>query len=149
VELLLRGTHCSFTLFFKGFRFIGVVKTAYKRFPRDFFGCIEMPNRGAVAALTARYKDTDVLAFVYCDRERRHFISTCSNAAGGEPIDRTQRRQVAPVESNLPPVNVRIMMNCPKAAEIYLQGMWADRSTQSGKTSNIGDGTEDPNQDMG
>jgi hypothetical protein len=45
----------------------------------------------------------DLLAFVFCDRNRQYFISSCSNISPG------------PDE----PVRVDMSLDCPKAAAIY------------------------------
>lgn len=108
-------------LFEFGFRFIGVVKTATTKFPMKFLGSVELPERGTSVALTAMHEDDmfRLLAFVYCDRDRRYFISTCSNVASGVPIVRRRLRQVLPVESQADPESVTITMNQPAASEIY------------------------------
>lgn len=102
-----------------GFRFIGVVKTATKGYPKDYLGSVMMPVRGTVAALTATVDDTTLLGLVYCDRDRRYFISTCSNAGSGDPVRRLRLQQVRPVESNEDPERVSITMNQPRVAQIY------------------------------
>jgi hypothetical protein len=108
-------------LFEYGFRFIGVIKTATKGFPIKFLGSVMMPERGTVVGLTAMHEDDEVqlLGFVYCDRDRRYFISTCSNAGSGTPIQRTRLHQVQPVHTQADPEKVVITMNQPRAAEIY------------------------------
>jgi hypothetical protein len=55
-------------------------------FPKAYLSTIEMPNRGEVSALIGSTDDCELLAFVYCDRERHYFISTCANIADGDPI---------------------------------------------------------------
>jgi hypothetical protein len=74
---------------------------------------------GYAAALSTKVDDMGLLAFVYCDRDRHYFISTCSNVTGGVPVERTRLRQVSAVETNEPPEHIRIIQNVPKAAAIY------------------------------
>jgi hypothetical protein len=73
-------------LFDLNFRFIGVVKTATKLFPKAYLGKVELPICGTMAALMAVHDGVELLSFVYCDRDRHYFISTCSNVAGGEVL---------------------------------------------------------------
>jgi Transposase IS4 len=61
-------------LFDLNFRFIGVIKTATKLFPKAYLGKVELPIRGTVAALTSVHDGVQLLAFVYCDRDC-HYIS--------------------------------------------------------------------------
>ena len=57
--------------------FIGVVKTATKRFPMQYLSGLELQNRGERRGLI--YKENQVprmMAIVWMDRDRRYFIST-------------------------------------------------------------------------
>jgi Transposase IS4 len=92
---------CS--LFDLNFRFIGVVKTATKLFPKAYLGKVELPICGTVAALTAVHNGVELLSFVYCDCDCHYFISTCSNVAGGDPIRRTRLQQLQLIETDKPP----------------------------------------------
>jgi Transposase IS4 len=106
-----------------GWRFIGVVKTATKLFPQKYLQQIVLPERGMCAGLTTRHEeeelDVDLLAFVYCDRDRHYFISSCSNLTAGSPISRQCVQQIEEVETNADPERVHITLDVPKAAEIY------------------------------
>jgi Transposase IS4 len=106
-----------------GWRFIGVVKTATKLFPQKFLQAIVLPERGMCAGLTTRHEDAelavDLMAFVYCDRDRHYFISSCSNLTAGSPISRQCVQQMEDVETNAEPERVKITLDVPKAAELY------------------------------
>jgi Transposase IS4 len=110
-------------LYKRGWRFIGVAKTAHRQYPREFLFSVVLPERGNCAGLTARYcddeVDMDLLAFVYCDKNRHYFISSCSNISAGLPIQRNRVRQVEEVSTNLGPRNEHLTLNVPKASAIY------------------------------
>jgi Transposase IS4 len=123
-------------LFDLNFRFIGVLKTATKLFPKAYLGKVELPIRGTVAALTAVHDRVELLSFVYCDSDCHYFISTCSNVAGGDPIRCTRMRQLQPIETDKPPERVDIKMNCPQVAALYYSACgkidWHNQCRQSG-----------------
>jgi hypothetical protein len=131
-------------LFDLNFRFIGVIKTATKLFPKAYLGKMELPIRGTMAALTAVHDGVQLLAFVYCDHDHHYFISTCSNFAGGDPIRRTRLRHLQPIETDEPPEQVEIKLNCPQAASLYYSA--CGRPAQSMLTKWIGFGEEDSDQ---
>ena len=64
-----------------GLRFIGVVKTATKRFPMAHLSQIELVNRGDFTGLVCRdlTGNPKFMSFVWMDRERRYFISSVSS----------------------------------------------------------------------
>ena len=61
-----------------GLRFIGVVKTAIRKFPKAYLMGLEMDQRGDMKGLVTRGRNgsPDLLAFVWVDRERRCFIAS-------------------------------------------------------------------------
>ena len=114
-----------------GLRFIGVVKTSTKSYPMEYLSGIQLEGedpirgvRGAQLALHHRSDDhnPDLLAFVWCDKNRRYFISTCSNMRPAEPIYRERWRQVASVETNLPPIKVGMEIPQPNCSKLYYDG---------------------------
>jgi hypothetical protein len=72
-----------------------------------------------VGALTAVHDGVELLVFVCCDCDCHYFISTCSNIAGGNPIRCTWLQQLQPIETDKPPEQVEIKMNCLQAAALY------------------------------
>ena len=104
------------------FRFIGVVKTATKRFTMQHLSRLLMPNRGDRHSLLKKdNKGTpDMMAFVWVDRDRRYFISTASSMQEGDPYARERWRQVNN-DDNADPEKVEIQVPIPKAAELYYQ----------------------------
>ena len=79
-----------------GLRFIGVVKTATKEYPMNHLGSIELPGgRGSQKGLltTDQESGTQLLAFVWVDRDRRYFISTASSLEAGTPVQRMRWAQ--------------------------------------------------------
>ena len=83
-------------LFGMGLRFIGTVKMATRAFPMHFLQRVQLPNgKGDHKALLAKDQETGtfLMAFVWADRDRRYFISTCSSSAAGSVIRRRRWRQ--------------------------------------------------------
>jgi Transposase IS4 len=111
-------------LYANGLRFIGVVKTATRGFPKQFLSAVELANRGdflALKSVLAPCNDAPeavLAAFVWMDRERRYFISTAGSLEAGTPYTRCRWRQVDPTP-NAPPERVQLTIEQPKIAEIY------------------------------
>jgi len=106
-----------------GLRFIGVVKTATKQFPQAYLSRVELPTRGDYKGVV-NIDDTinlKLLAFVWVDKDRRYFISNCSNLSPGIPYSRMRWRQVQEVESNIEPDRVEVEITQPKCAELYYE----------------------------
>jgi hypothetical protein len=84
-------------------RFIGVVKTATCRYPKAELSGIEFRSRGDRIGLLSfdEAKQPWNMTFTCVDRDRRHFMSTCSSLAPGTPFMRTRLRQVS-MDSNAP-----------------------------------------------
>jgi hypothetical protein len=103
-----------------GLRFIGVVKTATKRFPLAYLSALELHSRGDRRGLVTRDADgqATLLAFVWMDRNRRYFIASGSSLQEGLPYSRDRWRQVDE-EDDAPPERVRLQVKQPKAAELY------------------------------
>ena len=70
-----------------GLRFIGVVKTATKRFPMKNLSELELENRGGRRGLIMYNNDSQpaLLAFCWMDRDRRYFIVSGSSLSPGMP----------------------------------------------------------------
>ena len=98
-------------------KFIGVVKTAHKRFPLKHFQSIELEKKGDRVGLVRRKKEGEgecaLLAFAWMDRERRYFICSGSNMSEGEPNIRQRLRQ-EDEEPNAEPEHVKLVIDQPK-----------------------------------
>ena len=118
-----------------GLRFIGVLKTATKEYPMGWLSHVVLPEgKGDRRGLTTvdMATATRLLAFVWCDRDRRYFITTCSNIQDDKAINRNQWRQVDRT-ANAAPVRVQITIRQPRASEIYYAGCSAiDRHVDPG-----------------
>ena len=81
-----------------GFKFIGVVKTATKRFPMKYLSDLELTEgRGQREGLVMKtFGRPWIMAFVWVDRDRQYFISTASTLKDGKPYDRIRWRQPEP-----------------------------------------------------
>jgi len=111
-------------LFGIGLRFIGVLKTAIREYPMDYLSHVLLPadkgDRRGVYTVDGT-TGTRLLAFVWCDRDRRYFVTTCSNIQDGAAIDRVQWRQVD-TAPNANPSRVDVHIRQPRACEIYYSG---------------------------
>ena len=104
-----------------GLRFIGTVKTATRGFPMYYFQRVLLPGgKGDCKALMSTDEDTGtaLLAYVWADRDRRYFISTCSSTRPGKPISRKRWRQRDPTP-NAEPEKETIQISQPEAGELY------------------------------
>ena len=75
-----------------GLRFIGVVKTATKKFPMSYLSNLELVQHGDYKGLVARGTDGQptMLLFVWMDRDRRYFIASTSSLDSGIPYSRNR-----------------------------------------------------------
>jgi hypothetical protein len=75
-----------------GLHFIGVVKTATRKFPMRYLQHQELEARGDRVMLMHENKEceADMMAVMWLDWERRYFIATTSSIAEGRPYDRTR-----------------------------------------------------------
>ena len=75
-----------------GLRFIGVVKTATKKFPMEYLKNIVLNNKGDRHGVVLRDQgpgqQIKMMAFVWVDRERRYFVCSASNLSEGQPYSR-------------------------------------------------------------
>ena len=104
-----------------GLRFIGVVKTATRDFPYKHLSEHEFSGRGQFTCLVHNgvgVNDPDLLAFAWVDRDRRYFVSTCSNMRMCNPIVRYRMRQLQQDE-NTAPEKVRLEIAQPNCSALY------------------------------
>ncbi|KAG7343000.1 transposase IS4 [Nitzschia inconspicua] len=99
-----------------GLRFIGVVKNASSHYPMTWLSSLELSNRGDHKGLVHLDNDgnPDMMAFVWVDRERRYFISTCSSLVEGDPHVRNRWRQGDDMEAE--PEREELTVPTPKGA---------------------------------
>jgi hypothetical protein len=103
-----------------GLRFIGVVKTATKRFPLKHLYGLELRDCGDCEGLVSKGRNgqPSLLAFVWMDRNRRYFIATGSCLQAGKTYSRNRWRQ-EDEEQDAPPNRVELFVPQPQAAEVY------------------------------
>ena len=103
-----------------GLRFIGVVKTATKKFPMSYLSNLELVQRGDNKGLVARGTDGQptMLSFVWMDQDRRNFVASASSLDSGIPYSRNRWCQVS-LELDALPENVELTILWPKATEVY------------------------------
>ena len=103
-----------------GLRFIGVVKTATKKFPMSYLSNLVLVQHGDYKRLVARGTDRQPtkLSFIWMDQDHRYFIASASSLDSGIPYSRTRWRQVS-LELDALPENVELTIPQPKATEVY------------------------------
>ena len=112
-------------LFSVGLRFIGVIKTSTKECPMDHLGKVELKDgKGDRHGLCTVDSPSGcrLQAFVWCDRDRRCFISTCFNIQEGIEIDRTRWKQVDRTAPNALPERTQLHIRQPKSCEAHCGG---------------------------
>ena len=132
------STQSALRLFHIGLRFIGVIKTATTGYPMAYLGRVELPEgKGDRHGVVTVDEETgcQLLAFVWCDRDRRYFISTCSSLSSGNVIERTRWRQINRTP-NADPERQDINILQPKACETYYSACsLIDRHNRSRQSS--------------
>jgi Transposase IS4 len=107
----------------RGFRFIGVIKTATRHFPKALLENKELSGRRrdqyGVHAKDV-HGNPELMAYVWVDKDRRYFLSSCSSMADGTPIKRERWRQTTRDRSTRP-VLVHITIPQPQATQIYYE----------------------------
>ena len=103
-----------------GLHFIGVVKTATKKFPMSYLSNLEMVQCGDYKGLVARGTNGQptMLSFVWMDRDCHYFITSASSLDSGIPYSRNRWCQVS-LELDALPENVELTIPQPKAMEVY------------------------------
>jgi hypothetical protein len=104
----------------RGMGFIGVVKTATRRFPMAYLSNLEMQERGDRHGVVTRGANgvTTLMVFVWMDRDRRYFIASASSLEAGLPHVRTRWRQVD-IRLNAEAERVQVTVQQPKACKTY------------------------------
>ena len=77
-----------------GLRFIGVVKSATRKFPMKHLSSLELlEGRGQREALIMKSLGVPwIMALVWVDRDRRYFVSTASSLKEGKEYTRDRWR---------------------------------------------------------
>ena len=103
-----------------GLRFIGVVKTATKKFPMSYLSNLELVQCGDYKGLVARGTDGQptMLSFVWMDWDRRYFGASMSLLDSGIPYSRNRWLLVL-LELDALPENVELTILQPKVTEVY------------------------------
>ena len=105
-----------------GHQFIGVVKTSTCKFPMTELSEVHLNKQGKWKSLHCKNeepKELDIKAFVWVDRDRRHFVSTCSNLRPAVPIVHCWLHQVEDVTTNVPPELVSLSISIPDCAKMH------------------------------
>ena len=105
-----------------GLCFIGVVKTATKKFPMSYLSNLELVQHGDYKGLVARGTDGQptMLSCVWTDRDHCYFVTSASSLDSGIPYSHNRWRQVS-LELDALPENVELTIPQPKMTEVYYQ----------------------------
>ena len=103
-----------------GLCFVGVVKTATKKFPKDYLTNVQLGGKGDFYGMTTKHEGVDLMAFTWCDRERRTFITTAGSLAKANQQERFRYRPVGP--ANEVAERVLLAIDLPLSAEMYYAG---------------------------
>ena len=103
-------------------RFIGVVKTATKKFPMSYLSDLELVQCGDYKGLVARGTDRQptMLSFIWMDRDHHYFIANASSLDSGNPYSCNRWHQVS-LELDALPENMELTILQPKATDVYYQ----------------------------
>ena len=103
-----------------GLYFIGVVKTATKKFPISYLSNLELVQRGNYKGLVARGTDGQptMLSFIWMDRDRRYLVASVSSLDFGIPYSQNRWSQLS-LELDALPENVELTIPQPKVTEVY------------------------------
>jgi len=112
----LASVEAAETLRASGLRFIGVVKTAHRRFPMASLASRELRSRGDHASMV--HVDStgtpDMMAVLWLDRDRRYFVATAGSTQPGTPSERLRWREMPGGAQH-----VAVTVPQPEVAEIY------------------------------
>ena len=105
-----------------GLLFIGVVKTATRKFPMSYLSNLELVQCGDYKGLVARGTggQPTMLLFIWMDWNCRYFIASASSLDSGIPYSRDRWCQVS-LELDARPENVELTIPQPKATEVYFR----------------------------
>jgi Transposase IS4 len=114
------SVECAKELLRRGMKFAGVVKTSHREFPLQHLQQVEMGERGERYGLVAKNQENEpyLMAFVWLDRERRYFVTSCSSLAEGQPYVRHRWRQLVS-DLTTPPERIELTIPQPAAAELF------------------------------
>jgi hypothetical protein len=100
--------------------FIGVVKTATKRFPMAYLLRLEFSQWGDWKGLLMKdaLTGSNLMAFVWIDCDCWYYISSVSSLDARSPFVWYQWRQIQQLP-NADPERIEIVVPQPKAAELY------------------------------
>ena len=73
----------------RGLHFSGVVKTAYLHFPLKFLNKVELNEPSDCATV----EGAPLIAHVWLDKKRKHFVSTCRKTLPREPLKEKRYRR--------------------------------------------------------
>ena len=102
-----------------GLHFIGVVKTATKKFPMSYLSNLELVQHGDYNGLVARGTNGQptMLSFIWMDRDHHYFIA-CVIVRFWHSVFSEQWCQVS-LELDALPENVELTIPQPKVTEVY------------------------------
>jgi len=103
-----------------GLQFIGVIKTATTCYPMQHLGRVVLPDGKGLRHGVVTYDDEagcQLLAFVWVNRDRRHFIPSCSSLSAGPTVERRRWRQLDGTP-NAEAQRAELSVQQPKACQV-------------------------------
>ena len=77
----------------RGLHFTGLVKTAHSRFPMKHLNQVKLAEPGDCSTATATVEGIKLIAHVWLDKKRKHFVSTCGTTLPAEPLKKRRYRK--------------------------------------------------------
>ena len=124
------SVHRAESLYEKGLRFTGVVKTSTKKYPMKYLSHLEIAEKGEHVTLVSKpIAGPHLMAVMWVDRDRRYFISSFGTTNGGKPIYRESWRTRHGV-TRKEELSIRIPSVCEQYYETFSQIDRHNRSCQ-------------------
>ena len=99
--------------------FIGVVKTATKRFPLGPLQDTVLPSKGQYTGMATCIDNATLMAYVWSDRNRRYFIATAGSMAQGQPYQRIRWTEIGDEDGERLAERLIIRVPMPRASQLY------------------------------
>ena len=99
--------------------FIGVVKTATKRFPMEPLQETILLSKGQYTGMSTCIDNATIMAFVWSDRNRRYFIATAGSMAQGQPHQRIRWTEIGDEDGERLAERLIITVPMPRASQLY------------------------------
>ena len=128
-----------------GMGFVGCVKNAHKGFPKEYLSKVQLGGRGDYFGMMAMKENVELLAFTWCDRDRRSFIASAGSLAKANQQERFRYCRSGQERCRKSPGWSR----CTPCRRDVLLWQWSHRLPQPGTIGGSPDRQEAWNQSLG